>query len=401
MSYSDRKHRSTNHAPRKAKLLLQLNLSVTTLVDLKALDSTKFHSLCNALVKAEYSDATCVEGSGGDEGIDCFLGNNMDADNLHVFQHKFLPTTLNNSGKGQIKSSLKQVISKHPNVSRWTLVIAKDLTPEEIKWFNQLKIDYPNIKLDLWDNTKLKDLLRKYPTIRYDYFPIPEHIDKKITKHLDDLKEMADRLLDYVQDESSNRISPTLNNGLYEDLISNHYPDLGTKLQKLLSLLDNIESQSCKFISQIKSLLKHNLVNEGIKYRYDESGTYDMIDSIPINQFAERLWLLMESSTYSDDRFWLNDGYPTMVRIVLVTDLGQGVMYQCLPNENCKEIKSKLQSICRMIIHETNEKLSQYNELKSARNMLTQNLSQELEGIRYTYQLPFESIDGRCKYINY
>jgi len=88
-----------------------------TLVDLKALDSTKFHSLCNALVKAEYSDATCVEGSGGDEGIDCFLGNNMNVDNLHVFQHKFLPTTLNDSGKGQIKSSLKQSLSilMYPN----------------------------------------------------------------------------------------------------------------------------------------------------------------------------------------------------------------------------------------------------------------------------------------------
>ena len=57
-----------------------------TLVDLKTLDSTKFHWLCNVLVKAEYSDATCVEGSGGHEGIDCFLGNNMDVDNLHAFQ---------------------------------------------------------------------------------------------------------------------------------------------------------------------------------------------------------------------------------------------------------------------------------------------------------------------------
>jgi hypothetical protein len=172
-------------------------------------------------------------------------------------------------------------------------------------------------------------------------------------------------------------------------------------MTKLLNLLDNIESQSREFICQIKSLLEHHLVNEGIKYRYDESGTYDMINSIPINQFTERLWALIESSTYSDDMFYLNDGYPDMVRIGLDSDLGQGVMYQCLPNEDCKEIKSKLQSICRMIIHETNEKLSQYNELKSARNMLIQNLSQELEGIRYTHQLPFESIDGRCKYINY
>ena len=283
-------------APRKTKLLvLQLNLAVMALIDLKALDSTKFHSLCNAIVKAEYSDATCVEGSGGDEGIDCFLGNNMDAGNLHVFQHKFLTTTLNSSGKGQIKNSLKQVISKHSNVSRWTLIIAKDLTPGEIKWFDQLGMAYPTIKLDLWDNTKLKDLLRQYPIIRYDYFPIPEHIDKKITNHLDDLKEMAVQLLQYVQDGSSNRILSVLNNGLYEDIISNHYPDLGIKLQKLLNLLNNIETQSCEIMSQIKSLLEQHLVNEGIKYRYDDL-IYDMIDSIPINRFTERLWTLIERS---------------------------------------------------------------------------------------------------------
>jgi hypothetical protein len=90
-----------------------------------------------------------------------------------------------------------------------------------------------------------------------------------------------------------------------------------------------------------------------------------------------------------------------MVRIVFLSDLGEGVMYQCLPHEDCKEIKSKLQNVCRMIIHETNEKLSQYNELKSARNVLIENLCQELEGIRYTHQLHFESIDIRCKYINF
>jgi hypothetical protein len=100
-------------------------------------------------------------------------------------------------------------------------------------------------------------------------------------------------------------------------------------------------------MSQIKSLLEQHLVNEG----YDDL-IYDMIDSIPINRFTERLWTLIESSTYSDDRFSLNDGYPNMVRIVFLSDLGEGVMYQCLPHEDCKEIKSKLQNVCRMIIHE-------------------------------------------------
>jgi hypothetical protein len=105
---------------------------------------------------------------------------------------------------------------------------------------------------------------------------------------------MAVQLLQYGQDGSSNRILSVLNNGLYEDIISNHYPDLGIKLQKLLNLLNNIETQSCEIMSQIKSLLEQHLVNEGIKYRYDDL-IYDMIDSIPINRFTERLWTLIES----------------------------------------------------------------------------------------------------------
>lgn len=381
--------------------MLQLNLALETLVDLKALDSTKFHSLCNALVKAEYPEATCLEGSGGDEGIDCFLGNNTDGDNLHVFQHKFLPTTLGPSGKAQIKESLKQVHSKHPNVSRWTLVIAKDFTPGETRWFNQLRKDYSTIKLDIWDNTKLNDLLRNFYRIRYDFFPIPEHVDKKINSHLNDLKEIVVQLSDYVQDVSPERLLPILNNGLYQDLVTNHYPGLGADIQKILGLSRNIETQSSEFSRLMESLLKDHLVKERINYRNEESGTYDMTNSIPINKFTERLWPLIESGTYSDNRFYLDKGYPDMIRIGF-SDLGQGIMYQCLSNENCEEIMRKLQSICRMIIYETAEKLSRYNEIKSARNIFIQNLSQELDEIQYTQQLRFETIDGfRCKYINY
>jgi hypothetical protein len=90
-----------------------------------------------------------------------------------------------------------------------------------------------------------------------------------------------------------------------------------------------------------------------------------------------------------------------MVRIGF-GDLGQGVMYQCLPNENCEEIMRKLQSICRTIIYKTNDELSKYNETKSARSKLIQDLSQELDGIQYTHKLRFEKIDSlECKYFNY
>jgi hypothetical protein len=47
----------------------------------------------------------------------------------------------------------------------------------------------------------------------------------------------------------------------------------------------------------------------------------------------------------------LDKGYPDMIRIGF-SDLGQGIMYQCLPNEDCDEITRKLQSICRIIVDE-------------------------------------------------
>jgi hypothetical protein len=80
-----------------------------SLLSFKNLNNTLFHQLSNDLVKAECPGATCVEGLGGDEGIDCFNGSSIDANNLHVFQHKFFTDTLTNSGKKQIKESLNRV----------------------------------------------------------------------------------------------------------------------------------------------------------------------------------------------------------------------------------------------------------------------------------------------------
>jgi hypothetical protein len=81
---------------------------------------------------------------------------------------------------------------------------------------------------------------------------------------------------------------PIINSELCKDLITNHYPCLDTKLQNLMSYSGGIESQSIEYRSQIKTLLEHYLVIDGIKSRNDKSGTYIMIDSIPINQFTER-----------------------------------------------------------------------------------------------------------------
>jgi len=59
------------------------------------------------------------------------------------------------------------------------LVIAKDLILGEIRWFDDLKKTYSSIDLSYWGNIKLKSLLRNHYRIYYEYFPLPNQIEKE------------------------------------------------------------------------------------------------------------------------------------------------------------------------------------------------------------------------------
>ena len=76
------------------------------MIKLKDLDPIKFQHLCNELCKIENPNIKSIEGSGGDKGIDAYIGILSGDSPLHIFQYKFLPTTLGNSGKNQIKKSI-------------------------------------------------------------------------------------------------------------------------------------------------------------------------------------------------------------------------------------------------------------------------------------------------------
>src|SRR5712691_2708850 len=142
-------------------------------IDFDILDDGKFHRLCNELDAGEYPAAKCIEGTGGDRSIDCHIGDLTD-EFLMIFQHKFLPRTLGPSGKNQIKKSLTTVLRHFPNTKKWILLIPKDFTIGETEWFDELKKSYPTVELEVWNDTRLRALLRKNARIRYDYFPLSD-----------------------------------------------------------------------------------------------------------------------------------------------------------------------------------------------------------------------------------
>jgi hypothetical protein len=106
----------------------------------------------------------------------------------------------------------------------------------------------------------------------------------------------------------------------------NHYPELSSKLQKIIDNSNNIESRSVALQKRIRKILVEYLTDNKIKYRDgDDDSTYLMIDSIPIRQLLERLWLLVDTDSppYTDDKFWVDNGYPEMIRIGF-SNLGRG-----------------------------------------------------------------------------
>lgn len=133
-----------------------------------------------------------------------------------------------------------------------------------------------------------------------------------------------------------------------------------------------IQAQSSILYNCIKALLRKYLNANRIKCRESDGTEYNITDSIPVEQFAERLWPIIES--YSDDKISIDKGYPTMLRIKIYNTVGQGIMYQCLPSENCELILKKLQNICKIIISDINTELTQINERKSNHEMLVNDL---------------------------
>ncbi len=94
-----------------------------------------------------------VDGAGGDDGAD--VRAPVDG-GVRVFEIKSFYRRLTVGNKRQISRSLANAVQRQPDMVRWTLVLPLDLTPAEIKWFEQTLAASVQVDIDCIGRTALE-----------------------------------------------------------------------------------------------------------------------------------------------------------------------------------------------------------------------------------------------------
>lgn len=131
-------------------------------------------------------NAIPIDGRGGDGGIDVLYVRKDGS--LVIFEVKYFLNNLTASQKRQIKLSFQQAL-QHDKLSRWVLCIPRNQTPAEKKWFDNLKMN--STAIEWWGETKIRNLLSKYPAICSQFF-----VEDRIITYINSLRR---EILDVVK----------------------------------------------------------------------------------------------------------------------------------------------------------------------------------------------------------
>jgi hypothetical protein len=127
-----------------------------------------FSALCSQLIIRLDSKAKPVDGKGGDEGLDTFIG--VFNGQCQAFQHKYFPDRVGKSQRKQIERSLNTALGKH-KIKSWTLMLPINLNPDELRWFKALQAKHRLVVMDWWGKDKLCELLATHRDILREFTP--------------------------------------------------------------------------------------------------------------------------------------------------------------------------------------------------------------------------------------
>ena len=132
-----------------------------------------FELLSNILLARLFPTLRPVDGAGGDEGLDSFLGD-LDGE-AHVFQYKYFVDRMRAPQRRQVERSLEQACNRH-TVLEWTLLAPMEMNPSEQRWFDSLGPRFPDVQLRFWGKARLLAMMLDYPELIAQFSPANQPI---------------------------------------------------------------------------------------------------------------------------------------------------------------------------------------------------------------------------------
>lgn len=137
-------------------------------IDFNTLDAHRWEDLCFQVLHARNPGVKTIDGAGGDEGIDAYVG---DFDNpTIVYQFKFFRNGFGRTQKRQIEDSLSSALALR-NGFKWVLVCNIDPTANTQRWFDAFRAKHDDVEIAFVFESELKNWLLNVPKVRKEYFP--------------------------------------------------------------------------------------------------------------------------------------------------------------------------------------------------------------------------------------
>ena len=159
---------------------------------LKELDANTFEKLCFHLLKARHpgADIRQVDGAGGDDGADSYLGN-LEGGST-VWQCKSFPNGVGRKQREQIRASLNTAINKCAP-KRWILCLSVDMDIKAHRWFQKLTAsNHRRVEIGLWSACHIVDALIYYGSVREALLPGATVTTAEILKIVTKTGELSD-----------------------------------------------------------------------------------------------------------------------------------------------------------------------------------------------------------------
>lgn len=136
--------------------------------DFNTLDPDRWENLCFALVHAKNSLVRTVNGHGGDEGIDAYVGSFGEP--IEIYQFKFFNNSFGKSQVKQVKDSLNAALAKRRGF-KWILMCSKDPTPAAMRALDELRGEHSDMAIEYHFASEIAAMLIECPRVRKEFYP--------------------------------------------------------------------------------------------------------------------------------------------------------------------------------------------------------------------------------------